>query len=258
MAGHRRISNELFLAAVRGKRRFTKVEMLLSYDMDVWLKNVKSIRSYSRIWGCTERTAKAVIQAYEDHAQQLFTEQHFGQHGEQRQEQHQQQREEQHFSLEKLNGYANHDSTDSSTDSSTDNSAKSSTSAALLRTEPDPETEPEKKPKKSRASRGPTMTTFPDDIGDEARAELREWALNRGIDDAFRENAIEACRDWALGKAAKKADWPATIRNWLRRAWVDAGNELLDPDWRDDLGRTRSELRAAMDAATQRRPEVTH
>lgn len=242
MAGHRRIATSLFLESIKGKKRLSRVEMLISYDMDVWLNATKSIRSYSRMWGCTERTAKAAIRAYEEQHQEL----HYG------------QREEQHKNSGIINGYAKHDSTESSTESSTDNSAESSTGAALFRTEQDQEQEPEKKPKKSRASRGPTMTVFPDDIGDAARAELREWAINRGIDDAFLGNAIEACRDWALGKGAKKADWVATIRNWLRRAWVDAGNELLDPDWRDDLDRTRFQIQLAVDAVTKRRPEDTH
>jgi len=118
--------------------------MLLSYDMDVWLKHVKSIRSYSRIWGCTERTAKAVIQAYQEHSDELYAEQHLGQHGEQHGEQHGQHHEEQQETLETPLTCEEQDSADSSTESSTESSTNDSTDAALLRTEPDPDPQPER------------------------------------------------------------------------------------------------------------------
>jgi len=105
----------------------------------------------------------------------------------------------------------------------------------------------------TRRSSAPRTTTFPEVIDEADRVELRTWALDRGVDDEFLAAQVEACRDWALSKGARKSDWIATLRGWVRRAWVESGQELLDPKWRDDLGRSRSEVQAVKDALREAR-----
>lgn len=96
-----------------------------------------------------------------------------------------------------------------------------------------------------RTTDKPPTVPFPESFPDEVIRDLLDHAIDRGIDERFARAQLEACRDWALGNGTRKVDWIATIRGWIRRAWIDGGREIMSPDDRDDLGRTRSQQAAA-------------
>jgi hypothetical protein len=83
----------------------------------------------------------------------------------------------------------------------------------ILKTDPEktdlPKTDLRKTEKKDR-SRAPTV--IPMDFV--LSAEMKEYAMVRGVDP---DEQFEAFRDWALSGGAKKLDWTATWRNWVRR-----------------------------------------
>lgn len=69
--GHRRISNALFLSAIRSKRKLTRVECLLWLDDDVYRREQRSVRQYADLWGTTRRTAASILRDYEEHRKDL-------------------------------------------------------------------------------------------------------------------------------------------------------------------------------------------
>lgn len=92
-------------------------------------------------------------------------------------------------------------------------------------TEPEPDTEEKEEPngssKKETSKRG---TRLPKDWA--LSKPLGDWAVEKGLPpSAVREEAAKF-RDYWIGKAGSagvKLDWPATWRNWVRKAIADRG-----------------------------------
>lgn len=80
------------------------------------------------------------------------------------------------------------------------------------------ENPPRAAPKPKRGKPRSVTALLPDDFA--PNAEHATIARQRGVDLA---EEFSKMRDWALSKGARKADWGATLRNWLRRAEPSRG-----------------------------------
>ncbi len=81
------------------------------------------------------------------------------------------------------------------------------------------------KPKKTRASRAPTQC--PADLKPDATTDDTAWEL--GFSQAQLELERKRCIDWARSKTVMRADWQATLRNWLRKSAEERGLKPRGP-----------------------------
>lgn len=73
MAGHRRISTDLFLEFVNDPAQRWKVAALLEVDLDEWKGNRLSIHAYARKWGRNRVTVRRLLAQYDEKRGELYS-----------------------------------------------------------------------------------------------------------------------------------------------------------------------------------------
>lgn len=92
--------------------------------------------------------------------------------------------------------------------------------------EPETKKEQDQKPLPSSPAKTARKTKIPDPFM--LTAEMRQWAADTAPAVDVRSET-ENFVDYWRGEAKTKADWPATWRNWMRRAQKDSGSRRGQP-----------------------------